>query len=83
MKKILLLTLLFLGTIIHLDAAAFGENKKACTGGNAEGCFNLGLMYVKGQGVKQDYFKAKDLFGKACDGGVTNGCKNYAILNKK
>jgi TPR repeat protein len=26
-------------------------------------------MYVNGQGVKQDYFKAKELFGKACDGG--------------
>ena len=29
MKKILLLTLLLLGTIIHLNAATFEENKKA------------------------------------------------------
>jgi len=83
MKKILLLTLLFLGTIIHLNAATFEENKKACDAGDAMGCSRLGFMYAKGKGVKQDNFKAKDLFGKACDGGITVGCNNYAILNKK
>jgi TPR repeat protein len=50
--------------------------------GYAKGCVGLGLMYVNEQGVKQDYFKAKELFGKACDGGYAIGCKNYAILNK-
>jgi TPR repeat protein len=39
-------------------------------------------MYTYGQGVKQDDFKAKELFGKACDGGDAIGCKSYAILNK-
>jgi TPR repeat protein len=39
-------------------------------------------MYAYGQGAKQDYFMAKELFGKACDAGHAKGCKNYAILNK-
>jgi len=43
----------------------------------------LGIMYDKGEGVKQDYFKAKEYYGKACDLQLSIGCKNYAILNKK
>jgi TPR repeat protein len=82
MKKILLL-LLFLGIILHLNASSFKEDKKACNDGIAEGCYNLGLMYAAGQGVRQDYSKAKELFGKACDGEYEDGCKNYVILNKR
>ena len=29
---------------------------KACDGGNAIGCFNLGVMYSNGEGVRQDKF---------------------------
>ncbi len=56
--------------------------KKACKGGVYEGCYNLGLMYANGKGVRQDYKKAKELFGKACDKGISAGCQNYAVLNK-
>lgn len=37
--------------------------KKDCNGGNASAYYNLGVMYVKGEGVKQDKSKAKKLFG--------------------
>ena len=33
--------------------------QKACDDGNANGCFNLGLLYANGQGVKQDYKKSE------------------------
>ena len=56
---------------------------KSCDGGDTEGCYNLGVMYLNGQGVKQSNSKARELFGKACDGGHIDGCKNYAIMNKK
>jgi hypothetical protein len=62
---------------------AFQKFKKACDGGNELGCFNLGLMYANGQGVKQDYFKAKELFGKACDMKLQRGCDAYKVLNEK
>ncbi len=55
----------------------------ACHYGLAISCSSLGLSYASGKGVKQDYVKAKEFFGKACDGGIEDGCKNYAILNKK
>jgi TPR repeat protein len=31
------------------------------------GCSQLGLMYEKGKGVKQDDFKALKFYQKACD----------------
>ncbi|MEA1880658.1 MAG: hypothetical protein U9N11_08440 [Campylobacterota bacterium] len=83
MKKIIFLMILSLGIHISLYANEIELYKKSCDAGDAGGCFNLGLMYVKGEGVKQDSFKAKYLFGKSCDAGLAEGCKNYAILNKK
>ena len=82
MKKILLMAILLLG-YANADISTPEGAKKACDGGNAIGCFNLGTMYDSGRGVKQDDFKAKELFGKACDGGDAGGCKNYSILNKR
>jgi TPR repeat protein len=48
--------------------------KKACDGGIAVGCFNLGTLYDFAQGVKQDYSKAFEYYKKACDGGEVAGC---------
>lgn len=56
------------------------EFEKACHLNDGGGCFNLGLLYSNGQGVKQDYFKAKELFGKTCDLKLQLGCDNYAKL---
>ena len=67
---------------LGLEAYNKGDFTKACDGGNAFGCSNLGTSYFNGEGVKQDKIKAKELFGKACDGGIEDGCKGYAILNK-
>ena len=56
--------------------------EKANTG-DIDAQHNLGIMYYKGQGVKQDYHKAKDFFGKACDNGLQIGCDKYRELNEK
>jgi len=57
--------------------------QKACDDGIAKGCNNLGVMYYNGQGVKQDFAKAKELYGKACDMGLQIGCDNYRKLNER
>jgi TPR repeat protein len=57
--------------------------KKACDGGDASGCYNLGNTYNNGDGIRQNKKIAKELFGKACDGGLNKGYKNYKILNEK
>ena len=37
-------------------------------------------MYDNGKGVKQDYFKAVELFRKACNGGESMGCNNLGVM---
>ena len=58
------------GGLLSPDVA---ELEKACEGGDAMRCGNLGLLYFKGLGVPQDYAKAAELYGKACDGGDAAG----------
>ena len=57
--------------------------QKACDGGEAAGCSNLGFLYENGQGVKQNFSTAKQYYGKACDLGLQLGCDNYRKLNEK
>ena len=57
--------------------------QKACDGGSADGCSNLGVLYAKGRGANQDYQKAAELYQKACDLGDRLGCDNYRKLNEK
>jgi len=54
--------------------------KKSCDMGNVSGCYNLGIFYDNGQGVRQSYVKAAELFKKSCDMGVAAGCYNLGIL---
>ena len=54
--------------------------RKACDGGIAKGCSNLGLLYESGTGVAKDLQQAEELFHKACEGGYDEGCKNLKQL---
>ena len=69
------------------DSSKTEENKllykKACDGGDVKGCFNLGTLYEKGEGVEKDFSKAIQLYKKACDGGVANGCANLGVFYEK
>ena len=49
----------------------------------AESCYNLGVMYVEGQGVRQDYHKAAELYKKACDMKYADACNNLGVLYGK
>ena len=73
-----------------LNAAEKGDYKTAFTifedlakKGDAKAQYNLGIMYENGQGVKQDYKKAKEWFGKACDNRDQESCDYYKKLNQK
>ncbi len=57
--------------------------RRACEGDVAEAYNALGIMYDEGKGVKQNYKKALNLFGKACDKGCQIGCDNYATRKKE
>ncbi|AII14194.1 Sel1 domain repeat-containing protein [Campylobacter iguaniorum] len=59
---------------------AFQSFIKVCNSKNLSGCNWLGVLYAKGQGTKQNYFKAKEYYQKACDGGNVFGCNNLGNL---
>ena len=50
---------------------------------NSEAQYYLGFLYYNGQGVKQDFKKAKEWFGKACDNRDQESCDNYKKLNEQ
>jgi TPR repeat protein len=81
MKTKFILVMVFLMPFVGVAKAdTVDDYKKACDGGVAEGCFNLGVTYFKGRGVKEDYFAAADWYKKACDGGVAKGCVGLGLL---
>ena len=44
------------------------------------GCDNLGTLYQEGKGVKQNYFKAAELYQKACNNSLGHGCISLGVL---
>lgn len=82
MKKILL-ALLMLGMLQANEEEMSGHKKnlqKECDKGDYASCIVLGLSYEIGYGVRQDYFKAKELYEKACNDGVASGCYNLGTM---
>ncbi len=62
---------------------AFNLYTKACDGGDAIGCLELGVMYFNGEDIEQDYSKALEFYTKACDGGIAKGCSNLGLMYDK
>jgi TPR repeat protein len=50
--------------LVKLECLAVKFYLKACDLNDDNGCSNLGLMYEKGKGVKQDDFKALKFYLK-------------------
>lgn len=61
---------------------AFVEFQQACDGGNASGCYGLGIIYDYGLGVAHNYSKARELYKQACNGGEMEGCDFLGDLYK-
>ena len=68
--------------IPHDYAKARQWYEKAAAQGFAPAQNNLGSMYSKGRGVRQNKRTAKEWYGKACDNGFQTGCNNYRKLNE-
>ena len=54
--------------------------EKAAEQGDAHAQFNLGLMYASGQGVEQDYAKAKEWYEKAANQGNAIAQNNLGLM---
>lgn len=66
----------------HYSAAAEAFQKSADKG-NPEAQFNLGLMYLNGQGVAQDYRQAFSLFTESAEQGNARAQVNLARMYAK
>jgi serine/threonine-protein kinase len=53
---------------------------KACTGGSAEACKDLGNLYHDGNTGPKDYSRAAALYSKACNAGYALGCTNLGVM---
>lgn len=80
MKKLILLVMLTIAT----NAQAFTKKELAdfeqnCGMRNGAICYNLGLIYEHGSGVKQNYKTAVKWYEKACNAMDFDGCFNLAV----
>lgn len=67
-------------SLSFLSADYVSDLQKDCDNGDPSGCYNLGNMYSDGRGVKQNSFKAVELYKKSCDGGDVRGCRNLGNM---
>lgn len=65
----------------YTQAAKF--MKKICNRGDTSGCYNLGVLYRDGKGVKQSYIQAAKLFEKACNNGDLESCSSLGVAYGK
>jgi len=65
------------GTAPTVDVAAL---TKACDGGNAVSCRNLGVVYQSGRGAARDVVHAATLYQRACDRNDLEACSRLANL---
>ena len=79
MKRVFSFLLVVLLTLPSLGFGAknAAEDMQAVNQGDARTQTILGLKYLQGKGVKQDYVKAKELFRKACNNGFKPACGEY------
>ncbi len=86
---VMMLRMLFMSfALVFVPISAHGQTdldltealRHSCEAGNALGCGALGDMYRAGQGVRQDYARAAELYRQACEGGNLDGCYNLAIM---
>ena len=54
--------------------------QKSCDSGHMRACWNIGLLYSNGSGVKRDKNKSLRFYKIACDGGYKKGCDSYEIF---
>lgn len=60
--------------------ATRGHFSRACDGGHARACYNLGVMLSDGIGGGTDLVAARQRLSRACDLGYVSGCYNFGNM---
>jgi len=63
-----------------LDRTPLALYQRACNQGWTAGCENLGILYLRGDGVPRDPERAIREFDKACRGGEPTACSNAGLM---
>jgi len=79
MYKYYLTVLLIIATVCMASAAPFAEQLKAAEQGNPLAQVSIGIAYVTGRGVAQDYAQAAAWFRKAAEQGNATGQCSLAL----
>ena len=58
--------------------SSYLENR--CSRGDSKACETLGVMYITGDGVKIDGYKAIYYLDKSCKRGMASACNNIAFI---
>lgn len=82
MKTLLHVVILF---VLSLNVFAFDFVKEsnyqnACDRGDMSSCVMLGTMYHLGDGVSQNFSRARELYAQACNGGLAEGCSHLGFM---
>jgi len=81
MKKLFLIVVLCAtSTLFALDFARESELQNECDHNNGVACLELGAMYHVGDGVKQSFSKAKELYNQSCTLGFAKGCSSLGYM---
>lgn len=75
--------IVFLMALLSSLAFANSELERQCNNGDTGSCVDLGNLYNIGEGVKQDYKKASELYNKACEMNNALGCGSLGMLYYK
>lgn len=81
--KIFIISGLFLGGVIPATASDFAITKLLAEKGDVGAQYTIGSMYYAGNGVRQDYSKAFDLYQKAANQGFAEAQNNLGLMYAK
>ena len=56
--------------------------EKGCLAGDTFGCFNLGVIYERGEDVSEDRIRAAAYYRRACDRGDSEACQRLGAMQK-
>lgn len=64
-----------------LEPSQFESYKNACEQGDGDKCYNLGRMYMEGNGTDQSYYKAREAYKLGCEkGNNEDACREFGKL---
>lgn len=84
--RILVLICIMFSAVTVSGAATAGSDKELiaryasdCVGGRSLGCYNLGVRFREGNGVKKDLAKSAQLFDRACELSDAYACNALGV----